>query len=87
MLISEVPIPKSNFQSSDGCEMIFMNETTEQPLKMSGKVREGNRRGFLARVTKNKRQKKRGKNFMESFGKCSDCEYKKIIFKSRNCLK
>ena len=54
---------------------------------MSGKVREGNRRGFLARVTKNKRQKKRGKNFMESFGKRSYCEYKKIIFKSRNSLK
>ncbi len=27
------------------------------------------------------------KNFIESFGKHSYCEYKKIIFKSRNSLK
>jgi hypothetical protein len=47
---SEALIPKSNFQSSDGYEAIFRGKTTEQPLKMSGKVREGNRRGFLAIV-------------------------------------
>ena len=45
-----VVIPKPNFKRSDGCDAIFRSKATEHPLKMSGKVREGNRRGFLAIV-------------------------------------
>lgn len=37
-----------NFKRSDSCEASFRSDTTEHPLKMSGMVREGNRRGFLA---------------------------------------
>lgn len=52
-------IINSNFKRSDGCEANFRSDTTEHPLKMSGMVREGNRRGFLAieKITTKTRKK------------------------------